>query len=49
VRQGVEQMGISAVDMLVSRLQQGENGRPAVPKIEKVEGDWIEGTTLRAT
>jgi LacI family transcriptional regulator len=47
VRQGVEQMGISAVDMLVSRLQQGESGWPAVPKIEKVEGDWIEGTTLR--
>ena len=48
VRQNVEQMGISAVDMLVSRLQQGEGGRPTVWKIEKVEGDWVEGTTLRA-
>jgi LacI family transcriptional regulator len=48
VRQGVEQMGITAVDMLVSRLQQGESGMPMVPKNEKVDGDWVEGTTLRA-
>jgi DNA-binding LacI/PurR family transcriptional regulator len=48
VRQSVEQMGVSAVEMLVSRLQQGESGLPRVPKIEKVEGDWIEGGTLRA-
>ena len=48
VRQNVEQMGISAVDMLVSRLQQGETGLPKLPKVECVEGDWIEGTTLRA-
>lgn len=47
VRQGVEQMGISAVDMLVSRLQQGESGLPRVVKIEKVEGDWVESGTLR--
>jgi len=47
VRQNVEQMAISAVDMLVSRLQQGESGLPRVPKIEKVVGDWIEAGTLR--
>ena len=47
VRQGVEQMGFSAVDMLVSRLQQGESGLPRVAKIEKVEGDWVESGTLR--
>jgi DNA-binding LacI/PurR family transcriptional regulator len=48
VRQAVEQMGISAVDMLVSRLQQGDSGLPRVAKIEKVEGDWVEDGTLRA-
>jgi DNA-binding LacI/PurR family transcriptional regulator len=48
VRQAVEQMGLSAVDMLVSRLHQGESGLPRVAKIEKVEGDWVEGSTLRA-
>jgi hypothetical protein len=41
-------MGLSAVDMLVSRLHQGESGLPRVAKIEKVEGDWVEGSTLRA-
>ncbi len=48
VRQSVEQMGVSAVEMLVSRLKLGESGLPQVPKIEKVEGEWIEGQTLRA-
>jgi DNA-binding LacI/PurR family transcriptional regulator len=48
VRQAVEQMGISGVDILVSRLQQGESGLPRVAKIEKVEGDWVESGTLRA-
>jgi hypothetical protein len=33
--------------MLVSRLQQGETGVPKVPKVESVEGTWIEGETLR--
>jgi len=47
VRQAVEQMGISAVDMLVSRLHHGESGLPRVAKIEKIEGDWVEGSTLR--
>ncbi len=48
VRQNVEQMAVSSVDMLVSRLQQGDTGLPKVPKVECVDGDWIEGTTLRA-
>jgi len=47
VHQNIEQMGISGVDMLVSRLQQGETGIPEVPKVESVEGTWIEGETLR--
>lgn len=48
VRQRGEQMGISVVDRLVSRLQHGESGFTEVPKIEKVEGEWMEGGTLRA-
>lgn len=47
VHQNIEQMGVSAVDMLVSRLQQGETGIPKVAKVESVEGTWIEGETLR--
>jgi len=48
VRTSFEQMGFSAVDMLVSRLQQGEAGLPRIAKVECVEGDWVEGVTLRA-
>jgi LacI family transcriptional regulator len=47
VHQNIEQMGVSAVEMLVSRLQQGEAGLPKVAKVESVEGKWIEGETLR--
>lgn len=47
VRQNFEQMAVGAVDMLVSRLQLGEIGMPKVPKVECVEGDWVEATTLR--
>lgn len=47
VHQNIEQMGVSAVDMLVSRLQHGETGIPKVAKVESVEGTWIEGETLR--
>ena len=47
VHQNIDQLGISAVDMIVSRLQQGESGIPKVAKVESVEGTWIEGTTLR--
>lgn len=47
VRQNYEQMAISAVDMLVSRLQLGEVEMPSVAKVECVEGDWTEGATLR--
>jgi len=47
VHQNIEQMGVSAVDMVVSRLHQGETALPKVAKIESVEGTWIEGETLR--
>jgi LacI family transcriptional regulator len=47
VHQNMEQLGISAVDMLVGRLQQGETDWVSVPKIECVPGEWVEGKTLR--
>lgn len=47
VRQHTEHLGVSAVDMLVGRVQQRDFGLPRIPKTEFVEGDWVEGRTLR--
>ena len=47
VHQNLEQFGRSATEMLVSHLQQGRHGLPATPTVICVEGDWIEGKTLR--
>jgi len=47
VHQDFEQFGRSATEMLVSHLQQGRHGLPATPTVISVEGNWIEGTTLR--
>jgi LacI family transcriptional regulator len=47
MRQHVEHLGASAVDMLVGRVQQRDFGLPKIPKTEHVEGEWQEGKTLR--
>jgi LacI family transcriptional regulator len=47
VRQKTEHLGVSAVDMLVGRVQQRDFGLPYVAKVEFVEGEWVEGRTLR--
>jgi LacI family transcriptional regulator len=40
-------VGVSAIDLLVTQLQRGECGLPATRRILLVEGNWIEGGTLR--
>lgn len=42
-----ERIGICGLELLVGRMQQGAFGPPAVPKIEFVEGNWIEGRSVR--
>ena len=42
-----EEIGMTAVDMLVTILRNGERGVPAVPQRTHIEGRWIEGETLR--
>ena len=41
-------MGAWAVELLVARLMNSDFGIPATPRIEMVESEWINGTTLRA-
>lgn len=39
-------IGSAAADFLVSMLQRGEHGLPAVPQRVLLEGSWLEGKTL---
>lgn len=48
VRSNLEQCGKSTVELLVSVLQRGQYGPPAIPTVISVEGDWVEGKTIRA-
>lgn len=49
IRQPYQELAESAVDLLVSQIQSNQCGLPARPKALFVEGDWVEGETLRAT
>lgn len=46
VRQDFDLTGRSAVEMLVSNLQQGSYGLPAAPKVICLDGEWVDGNTL---
>jgi DNA-binding LacI/PurR family transcriptional regulator len=41
-------MGAWAVELLIARIMNHDLGIPAHPRIEMVESQWIDGTTLRA-
>jgi len=45
--QNHERIGICGLELLVGRMQQRAFGLPDVPKIEFVEGTWVEGRTVR--
>jgi DNA-binding LacI/PurR family transcriptional regulator len=47
VRADYEQFGKGTVELLVSVLQQGQVGPAGKPTIISVEGEWVEGKTLR--
>ena len=42
-------MGAWALELLASRIDNHDLGIPANPRIEMVESQWIEGTSLRKT
>jgi DNA-binding LacI/PurR family transcriptional regulator len=41
------EMGAAAIDMVVAQIHRNERGIPASPKAMLLEGEWIEGKTLR--
>jgi len=48
IRHPFEALGSNAVDMVVAQVHRNERGIPERPKTMLVEGDWIEGASLRS-
>lgn len=42
-----ERVGSAAVSLVINQLNRGERGLPTEQKGVVIEGDWVEGTTLR--
>ncbi len=47
MRQNHPVVGAAAVDLVVAQLHRGERGIPKVPKLLLVEGEWVDGPTIR--
>lgn len=48
MRQNHPVVGAAAVDLVIAQIHRGERGIPAVPKLLLVDGEWIDGPTIRA-
>jgi LacI family transcriptional regulator len=46
--ENTEQVGATAVDVLVEMMHRGERGVPRVPTCHLVEAIWMPGSTVRA-
>lgn len=47
IQQNQQLMGAWAVELLAARITNRDLGVPANPRIEMVEGEWVQGETLR--
>lgn len=48
VKQPFSALGASAVDLISAQIHRNERGIPKAPKAILMEGEWIEGSTLRS-
>jgi LacI family transcriptional regulator len=48
IHRNKELLGFTAVDLLVSLVRHNERGIPAVPRINMVEGTFVQATTTRS-
>lgn len=48
IHQNSCEVGVAAVDLLVSLLQNNQTGLPEIPRTILVNGRWVEGTTTRS-
>ncbi|AHF89545.1 LacI family transcriptional regulator [Opitutaceae bacterium TAV5] len=46
IDQNSQQIGVAAVDLLISLMRTNARGIPAVPRIVMVEGEFVQGTTM---
>ena len=46
IRQNQRLMGERALKLLLSRIQSQDFGTPEHPRVEMVDGEWIEGRTI---
>jgi DNA-binding LacI/PurR family transcriptional regulator len=47
INQNSREVGIAAVDLLVSMMHRNERGIPQIPRRLLIEGTWQEGSTIR--
>lgn len=47
IRQPYAELGAAAVDLVVAQIQRNERGLPRLAKALLLEGEWVEGRTLR--
>lgn len=47
MRQRHAVVGATAVDLVTAQIHRGERGTPTAPKLVLVEGDWVDGPTIR--
>lgn len=47
IQENSRELATTAVDLLTAMIQRGERGIPAKPQQILIEGDWVNGTTLR--
>jgi LacI family transcriptional regulator/LacI family repressor for deo operon, udp, cdd, tsx, nupC, and nupG len=47
IQETSRELAATAVDLLAAMIQRGERGIPAKPQQILIDGDWVNGTTLR--
>jgi DNA-binding LacI/PurR family transcriptional regulator len=47
IDQRPDQIAAAAIDLVIAQVQRGERGIPAVPITTMVEGQWVDGKSLR--
>lgn len=47
INQNALQIGAASVDLLLSQMRTGERGRPTIPRTLMVDGDFVQGETIR--
>ena len=47
VDQNSHTIGAAAMDLVIEQLYHNERGIPATPKVVMIEGQWVEGSTIR--